>query len=28
MVSEAAFARALYSAFVDDRATARCFLEL
>jgi len=28
MVSEAALARARYSASVDDRATARCFLEL
>ena len=27
-VSEAAFARALYSASVEDRATARCFFKL
>ena len=28
IVSEAALARARYSAFVVDRATARCFFEL
>lgn len=28
MVSDTAFARAQYSTFVEDRATAFCFLEL
>jgi hypothetical protein len=28
MVSDVAFARARYSASVEDQATARCFLEL